>query len=344
MRLQSYPFAAIAATLISLSACNTTDTPKVPDVSNIPLTLKINRFDQDLLAIDTNHIEAGLKALEAKYPAFTNFYFTKIIAVKQPNDTSGAYRTKAAGFLRFPPTRKTLDTIQIVFKDADRIQKEIEQGFRYFKYYFPERPIPEIYTIPTDFNYAVAIPPTDNMIALGLDMYLGADFQGYQDPDLPRFMVRTYDKKYLTLRAFQALINDIAGNPHGNRLLDIMIQNGKKMYALDLLLPTSPDSIKWEWTEKQTNWVKENEVAIYAHLLDRKLLYSTNLMDINKLVNNSPNSPGMPPEAPGRVANYIGYKIIKEFIRRNPKTTLSVLMNTTDAQAILDASKYKPDK
>ncbi len=336
-------FSFIIFAVLLIAGCRNSEN-KIPDVSHIQVDLKIHRFDQDLRAIDTNHLIEGVKALETKYPEFTDFYFSKIIAVKKPGDNAGLYRTQAASFLRFAPTRFTLDTIQIVFKDFGRYQKELEQGFRFYKYYLPEKQIPEVYTMPTDFNYAAVIPPFNNALALGLDMYLGPGFQAYQTPDLPRFLVRTYDKDYLTLRAFKALLGDAVPPPAGNRLIDLMIQNGKQMYAIDLILPDMPDSIKWEWTQKQTAWVKENEVNIWSHLVDKKLLYSSNMMDINKLINDSPNSPGMPPEAPGRTANFIGYKIVKEYMRRNPGVALSVLLNMNDVQHIMDGSKYKPDR
>jgi hypothetical protein len=50
----------------------------------------------------------------------------------------------------------------------------------------------------------------------------------------------------------------------------------------------------------------------------------------------------MPPESPGRTANWIGWQIVKSYMRRNPANTLDDLILEKDAQAILDASKYKP--
>jgi len=121
-----------------------------------------------------------------------------------------------------------------------------------------------------------------------------------------------------------------------------MIHNGKQLYILDQLLPYAPDSIKLEYTPTQIKWIKENEYNIWAYLIEKELLYSTNMREIQKLVNPSPHSPGMPPEAPGRTANWVGWQIVKNYMKRNPTTTLSDLLALEDSQKLLDKAKYKP--
>jgi uncharacterized protein YjaZ len=50
----------------------------------------------------------------------------------------------------------------------------------------------------------------------------------------------------------------------------------------------------------------------------------------------------MPQEAPGETGNYIGWQIVKQFMKRNPTTSMSQLLAIGDAQQILDRAKYKP--
>ena len=40
-----------------------------PDVSGIPVTLTVKRFDQDLFALDSNRLPEEWPALGAKYPS-----------------------------------------------------------------------------------------------------------------------------------------------------------------------------------------------------------------------------------------------------------------------------------
>jgi len=51
----------------------------------------------------------------------------------------------------------------------------------------------------------------------------------------------------------------------------------------------------------------------------------------------------MPKESPGRAAVYVGYDIVPEYMKRNPKLTLQDLAREDNAQKILDEAKYKPE-
>jgi uncharacterized protein YjaZ len=81
-----------------------------------------------------------------------------------------------------------------------------------------------------------------------------------------------------------------------------------------------------------------------ARRMNRDVVYETNFKKIAKLITPSPNSPGMPPESPGETGNYIGWQIIKQFMKRNPEVSVAQMIGMKDAQMILDKSKYKPKR
>ncbi|NJN33978.1 MAG: hypothetical protein HC817_06765 [Saprospiraceae bacterium] len=156
------------------------------------------------------------------------------------------------------------------------------------------------------------------------------------------YVRRTLTPEHLAVKALRLHISNMAGEPNGSRLLDQMIHNGKQLFILDQLLPRTPDSLKFGYTASQTQWCKENEAGIWASFLKENVLYETNQKKIAKLISPSPNSPGMPAEAPGETGNFIGWQIVKQFMRREPNTTLTQLIQLRDAQQILEKSKYKP--
>ena len=88
------------------------------------------------------------------------------------------------------------------------------------------------------------------------------------------------------------------------------IRKKKVLYILDRLLPYTHDSVIVEVKESQLDWLAENQGQIWGYFLSEDLLYSSNWKDIRKYVTYSPNSPGMPPEAPGRTANWIGWQMV----------------------------------
>lgn len=320
----------------------------IPDVSNIQVDVAIEDFNQRLFNIDTNDIRGGIVKLRQDFPVFFNLYFSQIQPFLKSPELDNYFFQNTQGFLSDPHVRDLADTTNIVFPDLKNYKNEYEQGFKFYKHYFPNNSIPKIYPLISGFNYASFIFSIDDEqdgIGIGLDMLLGNDYPyyqlGVQNPAFSNYITRSFTPEHLVKKTFDALVDDLVGLPQGDRLLDLMIYNGKKLYLLDCFLPHTPDSIKWEYTTQQTEWILDNEPQIWAHLLAEKLIYETSTNKIKKLVDQSPSSPGMPKEAPGRSANFMGLRIIEAFMKQNPDVTVEQLL-TTDAQKIMDKSKYKP--
>lgn len=69
-------FTTCSFLLVFISSCKKDNCKPAPNVSNINLKVKIERFDQDFFSmIDTNDIEASVNKLNEKYPKFGTFYF-----------------------------------------------------------------------------------------------------------------------------------------------------------------------------------------------------------------------------------------------------------------------------
>lgn len=320
--------------LFSISACVFDKGKNIPDVSQIDVDLKVKHFEKDLLALDTNKLIVGKEKLKVEYPVFFDeLYLGKILPVLQREDVFSAF-VKSEGI------RHLIDTVGLVYGDFSKEKEELQEAFRFHKYYFPEKEIPKVVTFISEYSYGAFT--YEGVLGIGLDFFLGVDYPLYDPNIFPRYIRRTMNREHLVSRAMEAVANDLVGDTKGEKLLDIMIHNGKILYVLDALLPHTPDSIKLGYTQQETEWVKENELQMWAHFLGEDLLYSTSLRDIRKLVDHSPNSPGMPADAPGRTANWTGWQIVKAYMSRYPETTLTQLIEETDAQQILNKAKYKP--
>jgi hypothetical protein len=346
MKSISLKFLILISVASFIASCgNDEDDKNTPDVSNIQAPVTILRFEQDLFAIDTNNAVVGIQNLEAKYPKVADQFFGAIIAAKQPKEVPPQYYGMVRQFLTDSFVRKTADTTQIVFKNFDRYKNELEQAARFYKYYFPQQPNLTFITFVSQYNYDV-FPFGKDTIGIGLDFYLGEKHGDYENVENLRYSYvrRTLTPEHLTAKAMRMQIAQMVGSEGGNKMLDIIVHNGKQLYILDLLLPNTPDSIKFGYSAAQTKWCKENESGIWASFLKNNVVYETNFKKIAKLITPSPNSPGMPPESPGETGNYIGWQIIKQFMKRNPEVSVAQMIGMKDAQMILDKSKYKPKR
>lgn len=314
----------------------------IPDVSKIEVDIKIKRFEKDLFQMDTADLTAGVEKLRAQYGDFFDEIYLRIMSdPAQPDATAEQTITE---IVKNEPVRKLYDTCMLVYPDAGAVEAELNQLFKYYRYYLPQRALPEVVSYISEFSLGT-FTYGDSLAGFSWEFFLGENDPHYDPTVFPKYIQRTMARPYLLPKFAEALAGNLVGEPGGNRLLDFMIQNGKILYLKDILLPETPDSIKLEYTTKQVEWVESNELEIWAHFLKENLLYSSKMRDIQKLINQSPIAPGgMPQEAPGRTANWLGWQIVKAYMKKFPETTIEALLAERDAQAILDKSKYKPKR
>jgi hypothetical protein len=228
------------------------------------------------------------------------------------------------------------------------VQSELAEAFRYLQYYFPGNRVPNVYTLISGFGYFPFIFDDGDRDGLGisLEMFLGSDFP-YRTfvgnvPAFSDYLVRTYNHEHVGRKTMDVMVEDLIGPASGERLLDIMIHNGIKLYILEHLMPKTADTVLFEFTPGQLAWCAENERNLWAHLLKDDLIYSDEISNIQKLVQPSPGIPGLPKEAPGGVANWTGWKIIHALKKQNADLKLVDLLSVQDAQSVLESARYRP--
>ena len=309
-----------------------------PDISHIQLEPSWVRYEQLLAEIDTGQLEKEVDALSTEYPDFTDVFFYQVIA--DPRHRNDIYQT-ARAFLNDQSVTYLQEKCDSVFSPFTPYQEELTQALRYFHHYFPSFPIPEIYTCVTGFEVG-AFTIGENRLGIGLEFYLGPAYQYYDTNLFPTYIQRTMTGEHMIAKVMQSLIANYLGEARGTMLIDFMIRNGVELYLKEQVLPHKPDTIIHEFSGAQMEWLVKNEAQIWAHLLNEELLHSNNYRQFQKLITPSPNVPNMPPAAPGRAANWIGYQIVKSYVSRHPEKSLLDLIAFEDAQKILAESRYRP--
>lgn len=312
---------------------------KKPNISGIKAEVVIKRFDRDLLEVLKKGAEpADLKSLAEKYPEFYDKYFVHLVNLAHPEDPN--FRQLLLDFYHTHGITDLFKDTDAAFADLSWFEKEVNLAFRYYKYYFPDKPVPKIITFTFGFNNRVT--PGDTMIGIALDQYLGRDYPGY-DFVMEEYRKVSRDKGYMTaemLRGFATV--EYPGNGPRNSLMEEMIYQGKTLYFTSLLMPDAPDSVLMGYTRVQMDFTNKNEFNIWSYVLSNEMLFSKDLRQIKKYMDEAPFSPGMPRETPGRVLCWTGWRIVQNYMKRNPGITLEQLMLNNNYQEILDKSKYRP--
>lgn len=328
--------------IISHYSCTTVE--EKPDVSHLTANIPLIRFEQELFEIDASEYPAALNQLAAQYPDFFNLYFQQILAY-DPNTGPEIKMQQLARFINHANIQALYDTVQQHFPDLTSLQTDLNQAFKYYQHYFPNHQLPKaIYTHLSEFGPAAATLDS-SLIALSLDMYLGQDFVYYPSVGIPNYLTKRLRPEYMAVNAMAAYLKGVYEQPLSpSRLIDRIVYEGKILYALDKLLPDTPDSLKIGYSGQKLQWCIASEASIWAYLIQEDLLFEGQYRDYIKFVSEAPHTAGMPPEAPGRVPIWLGWQIVRQYKQQHPKQSLHALFQIKDGQEILNAAQYKPRK
>src|ERR1700712_1937012 len=195
--------------LLFIMACKTGK--KAPDVSNIPVTVHIERFDQALFAIDTNHIQQALLDLAKQYPYFINDFAVNILGTSPLSDTSAQAFFACKRFISgYMPVKDSLD---LRFANMQSIEEGLKKGFQYLHYYFPKYNLPpKVVSFIGPFD-APGAALTRYTLAIGLQLYAGRQFPFYlssQGQELfPLYISRRFEPEYIVPNCMKSLSEDL---------------------------------------------------------------------------------------------------------------------------------------
>ena len=300
--------------------------------------IKIYRFEQTLFTTDSIKIKDDILEWETELGSFFESFNQEIL---RTNSQSAGYRDEILSFVYHPDMREAYDTLMKKYPNVDFLERDLADAFDRYKHHFPERKAPRVITYFTGFNFGVVT--NDSILAIGLDYFLGKDCCFYKRLSFPEYMRFKNQKKFILPYCFEAIANNEFGAfDRGNDFLSQMIYKGKIMYFLDVMLPQLPKADKLRFSKKQIAWCEENEKNIWAYLIDNEILFSTDVKQFNSYINYSPFAKGMSNKSPGRIAYWLGWKIVDEYMANNTSLTLEKLMQNINAQEILQQSGYKP--
>ena len=126
------------------------------------------------------------------------------------------------------------------------------------------------------------------------------------------------------------------------KLINHLIFYGKLFYACDALLPKVADSLKIGYSTKQLDYCHKFESNLWGFFAKDNKLFENDMKIVSEFTNDGPFSGSISKECPPRIAMWVGWQVVKSYMKHNPDVTVEELMNEKDAQKILSKSKYKP--
>ena len=310
--------------------------PEKPDVSNIKLDVKIQRFEQELFALKK---DPNLDQLRKKYAEVLPLYSNKVIGLGDSNDSN--YMEYLNQFLNDSTMTLVADKVAQNFPSLEKEEQELESAFKYLKYYFPKKTIPNCYSQISGFNQSIVV--AQNLIGISLDKYLGKDCEFYsylgtpmyaRDNMIPERIAQDVILAYaLTEYPFKPLKDDLISN---------MIYQGKIRYFVQTMMPDKSEADVMKYSQEELDWCEENDELMWGYIIEQKHLFTSEYRTVIKYINDGPFTPGMPQESPSRTGIWIGWQIVKKYMEKYPKHTIAQLMGEEDYAMLLRESSYQP--
>jgi gliding motility-associated lipoprotein GldB len=292
-------------------------------VQNIPVEIKVERFDKDFFETSPN----DLGQLKKEFPYFF------------PQGTPDSVWLEK---MQNPLWKELYTEVQKKYSDFEPVKKDLNTLFQHLKYYFPETKNPEVVTVIAEMDYNNKIIYTDSLVVIALEMYLGKEHKFYQ---FPKYLKQNFEQKQILpdlVSSFSA--QKIAPNRERN-LLSQMVYYGKQLYLKDLVLPDYTDADKIGYSLEQNKWCEDNEGYMWRYFLENELLYSDDPKLDNRFINPAPFSKfylEIDNESPGRVGAWVGWQMVRSFMNNNDIPLEKMLQ--MNAKELFEKSKYKPKK
>jgi len=322
--------------ILILFACHRN--PLKVNVSAISVDLKIKHLDVDLLRLKQDQVQAAIPELKKSFGDFFDIFTYRMISIGGSDQEK--FSETLYSFISDTLIRKLV--LKVAEKvDTTQLRNELETAFQHYRYYFPQKEIPVIYTCISGFNQSVVT--SENLIGISLDKYMGTDSPFYEKLGLPEYKRRNmHPAKIVSDVMYAWAVTEWPKSEHSNNLLGQMIEEGKTMYLVDAMIPEKHDTLKIGYTRKQLDFCMKNEASMWTYLAEHKQLYSTDRMTIKRYMDDGPFSAPFTNESPARTGVWLGWQIVRSYMKQHPETKLADLMNNQDFQGILNQSGYQP--
>lgn len=298
------------------------------DVSDIEVPFEIERFERKLIAVKS---KAELTELLKQNEPYVRSLYRAF-----PEDT--AFVSHLYYLCTHPETRKLYDQTQAEFGDLEDFKKELEGAFKHIKYYYPAFKAPKIMTTFTGLENDIFV--SDSLVIIALEAFVGP--KALYRPDQPDFILNRYSKEYLVPTIIKFLSNSYVKTTGGDQtfLADMMFF-GKALEFTKEMMPSTPDSLIMGYSEQVLQDTWNSQDLVWGHFIDKNLLYNQNPSIKEKYLGERPAVPEIGPKCPGRIGQWIGWRIVKRYRLEEKEISFQELMAQENPGEIFQKSKYK---
>ena len=320
--MKFYRFLTFLFILVGVFSCK--EKEEMIDVSAIEIDVHIDRFEIDY----HNATHDNFIALKEKYPKFFPEQKTDSLWLSYAQDSLWV---------------ALYEEVDNKYRSFEQQKKELTDVFKHIKYYYPAFKTPRVVTFISSLDMEYQVINADDVLILSLDTFLGTDSKFYAN--YPAYLRASFDENQISIQVARAIAKATQPKVAHRVFIDRMIAAGQLQYAVSKFTPAKTEADLFRYSSEKIKWLQDSEEEIWKYLIEREYLYSTDKDLARRFLDPAPFTKFYmvyDNESPGRVGEWMGYQIVKAYMKNND-VSLPKMMATTPSQ-IFKKSKYKPTR
>ena len=311
--------------------------PAVVSCSSDPLDVDVSDVSIDIKFIDmdsafVNSSPSQLLEMCKKYKTdIKDIYEYQIghcwpignIPTKDIDDSIKAY-------LSHPYMVRLENRIKETFGDKAEMQNKIVDGFKHLKFHFPEKDMPESVVF-INSGFAGSAISMEKDIAVGLERYLGNNVDVIQElpPDeFYAWIKEAMDRQFLERDVMASwIMTNIIEEPKSGSLVENIVYWGKIIYLVEACYPEDSENTIIRYSQEDYDWSIENELAYWEYLVKQELLFKLDDRTKMNMLREGPFTPGLPEVGPDRLGQYLGWRMVRQYMENHSDLSLKELIN-----------------
>lgn len=315
---------------LTLLAC-TNDRWEV-NLNEVQQSTAFKRFDVDFYETDSANFPNQLEKLIQAYPIF----FTtgdSILWYDQRFDRKLLYLKRESN-QAIPPV------------EWEQIESDLSDALKRYYALVPDASELTVYTriADLDFQYPVIFVDSLDFVAIELDVFLGENHPEYSR--IPNYIKRRFTPEHIAPRVMEEIAaSRVAPADPEFSLIEDMVRAGIIRFFQSTTLTEKPMHYHFGYTPEQIQFCEDNEATIWMYFVQNQLLFDSSLDTKRRFVLEAPFSKfytEVDNQTPGRIAEWLGFRIVQSYVKKHPDISMQELMETTDYKTLFRNSGYKP--
>lgn len=313
----------LISTLIFLNSCksNRLDVK----LNNATVQLEFINADKEFLNHSKEEVLVNFKNLESKLGDLFVYELSNDIRLNiNETNTEDIYNFYNSEYIKELEQEK-----EKLWEELPIHEKAINKAFQYLSYHFGDSILPkQVFYINKLFSQ---INCSNQSISVGLENYISPEstvIRSIPSEEFYQWQKDRMDIQYLERDILMAWIQVHLFNEMDGKLAEHIIQAGKILYVLNASFPKAEPNYILRYTKEQYDWTEKNEANIWSYMVSEQMLFKSDASYKTNFLNEGPTTVGLSPDAPDRIGQYIGYKIVKGYMDKNKSLSLRELLST----------------